>query len=324
MSDSRPKVFLGSTSEAKRLALAVTRELERIAEVTPWFAGTFQANHDAMTDLEVQADASDFAVFLFTPHDVVELRDQIMMIPRDNVVFELGLFWGRLKRERVFFVVPRSVAKARGDGSVVSEFHIPSDLNGLTYLTYDPDRTNLDAAVSTACGAIADRIAELGPYRSPAHASLLQFLIQFSADIVRDGARKYEHLYEAVRTAYDGGSVGRVSGAAVWRAEGNDGIRQVAGNVGRGKFYSFSAYQDAGEQVPLVVDVFRTSTEQAILYKGHGVGKIYLLCYPVGKELVVTVHLTGNVSTREQLEQLMDENDELMSTVHYVFGGDPA
>ncbi|NBD24514.1 TIR domain-containing protein [Paenibacillus glycinis] len=324
MPQSRPKLFLGSTSEAKKLALAVMKELERVAEVTPWFAGAFQVNNDTMTDLEHQADISDFAVFLFTAHDVVELRDKVMMIPRDNVVFELGLFWGKLKRGRVFFVVPRAVAQERPDGRVIDEFHIPSDLNGLTYLTYDPDRPNLDAAVSTACGAIAARIEELGAYQNPAHASLLQFLIQFSADIVVDGGRKYEHLYEAIRTAYDGRAVGKVSGAAVWKAEGSDGIRQVAGNVGRGKFYSFSAYEDAGEQAPLVVDVYRTSTEQAILYKGHGVGKIYLLCYPVGRELVVTVHLTGHVSTREQLEQLMDANEELMSTVHYLFGGDPA
>ena len=293
MPQSRPKLFLGSTSEAKKLALAVMKELERVAEVTPWFAGAFQVNNDTMTDLEHQADISDFAVFLFTAHDVVELRDKVMMIPRDNVVFELGLFWGKLKRGRVFFVVPRAVAQERPDGRVIDEFHIPSDLNGLTHLTYDPDRPNLDAAVSTACGAITARIEELGAYRSPAHAALLQFLIQFSADIVVDGGHRYEHLYEAIRRRH-GQAVGKVSGAAVWKAEGSDGIRQVAGNVG-GQVLLLLGLRGRGRTGAAGRRRVRTSTEQAILYKGHGVGKIYLLCYPVGRELVVTVHLTGHV-----------------------------
>lgn len=324
MADSKPRLFIGSSSEAKPYAMAVMRELQRYAEVAPWFAGVFKVNNATMDDLETQVDHNDFAVFVFGPDDIVDFRGKTVLAPRDNTLFELGLFWGHLRRGRVFYIVPIQ-SKKTYQGTEIAEFHIPSDLHGLTFITYDASMSNKDAAVVTACDSIRQKIDEHGPFVNPAHQSLISFLTQFSKDLLTDPGRKYDYLYEAIRTAYDTRTFmsAKVSGAAVWSVEGTDGIRQVAGNVGRGKFYNFKDYQSKSATKPLVIDAHLTGTEQVILYNKTGVASVYLLCYPVGKELVVTIHLTinGGVATT-RIESMMDRNQELMSSIHYIFGGE--
>ena len=49
-------------------------------------------------------DRFDFAVLVITPDDVVSIRGDIRQAPRDNVMFELGLFMGRLGPARTFAV----------------------------------------------------------------------------------------------------------------------------------------------------------------------------------------------------------------------------
>ncbi|MNC20547.1 putative nucleotide-binding protein containing TIR-like domain protein [compost metagenome] len=324
MVDSKPRLFIGSSSEAKPYAVAVMRELQRYAEITPWFAGVFIVNNATMDDLETQVDQNDFAVFVFGSDDIVEFRGKTVLAPRDNTIFEMGLFWGQLRRDRVFYIVPVETKRTYQD-KAVTEFHIPTDLHGLSFITYDSSMGNKDAAVVTACDSIRQKIDELGHFVNPAHQSLISFLTQFSKDLLSDPGRKYDFLYEAIRTAYDTNIIAgsKVSGAAVWTVEGTDGIKQVAGNVGRGKFYNFKDYQSESATKPLVIDVYLTGTEQAILYNRTGVASVFLLCYPVGKELVVTIHLTinGGVATT-RIGSLMDENEGLMSSIHYIFGGE--
>ena len=72
--------------------------------------------------------------------------------PRDNVIFELGLFIGRIGRRRSFLVEPRG-----------EEAKLPSDLSGITSITYKYDRKDLAAALGPACKRVRDIIKELGP-----------------------------------------------------------------------------------------------------------------------------------------------------------------
>jgi hypothetical protein len=93
-------------------------------------------------------ETSDFGIFVFSPEDLVTIRNQQSLATRDNVVFELGLFIGRLGKKRSFFVLPRDQ----------ENFRLPTDLIGVTPATFDPDRTNLQAALGPACNQIRNAI----------------------------------------------------------------------------------------------------------------------------------------------------------------------
>jgi predicted nucleotide-binding protein len=70
----------------------------------------------------------DFATLVFTADDLVQKRDHATKAPRDNVIFELGLFMGALGRRRTF------VVHSRTDSPM-----LPTDLAGITTATYVTD-----------------------------------------------------------------------------------------------------------------------------------------------------------------------------------------
>ena len=150
--------------EGVSIAYSIQEELEFDAEVTVWPQDIFRARSTAMESLQSALLRFDFAVFVVSPDDHLSSRGREWEAPRDNVIFELGLFIGRLGRERVFFVVPRNALL----------MHLPSDLLGVTALSFDPTRSdgNIRASLGAACNQLrqvfttAARLAPQGPAKS--------------------------------------------------------------------------------------------------------------------------------------------------------------
>jgi len=63
-----------------------------LAIVQLWTHDVFGPSRFPIEDLEAQLDRADFAVLVLRPDDRVESRGKEHDAPRDNVVFELGLF----------------------------------------------------------------------------------------------------------------------------------------------------------------------------------------------------------------------------------------
>jgi len=150
---SKPALFIGSSSEGLDFARAVRSLLAQDAEVTLWNEGFFLVGDTFIDSLVKSLSRFDFAAVVLTPDDLVTSRDHTILSPRDNALFELGLFMGRLGRERTFVVRPQ------GD-----RIKIPSDLAGLTTAPYVWPRGdgNHMAAVGAACDSIRERIRALG------------------------------------------------------------------------------------------------------------------------------------------------------------------
>jgi hypothetical protein len=149
----RPAVFIASSTQGLDVAYALQQNLEDVIESTVWPQGVFQPGGVLLDDLVAIVSACDFGIFVFHPDDVGEMDGVRVSTVRDNVIFELGLFVGKLGRQRSFVVKPQRTS-----------IRIPSDLAGLTMGTYDPARRdgNLVAAVGSAAHAIRRRIRELG------------------------------------------------------------------------------------------------------------------------------------------------------------------
>ena len=111
--------------------------------------GVFQLSPASIESLLSALDRMDYGVFVFAPDDKVMMRGKQKMAARDNVVFGLGLFMGRLGRGRGFLVTPEG-----------HNLHLPSDLLGVTPATYDPVRAKTECipALGVACNAIREII----------------------------------------------------------------------------------------------------------------------------------------------------------------------
>lgn len=102
----KPRIFLGSSGEAIDVCYAMQQELERDFEVTVWSQDVFRLTHDALDSLLTALDSSDAGIFVLREDDLTESRGQSSPTVRDNVVFELGMFIGRLGRDRTFMLSP--------------------------------------------------------------------------------------------------------------------------------------------------------------------------------------------------------------------------
>jgi predicted nucleotide-binding protein len=148
------RVFIISSAEALPIARAIENAFEYDPfNVTVWTDGVFRASWYPVESLEQQLDNSDFAIAIASPDDVVESRGKSATTARDNVVFELGLFIGRLGRKRAFLLEPRG-----------EEVKLPSDLTGITTIPYRPaSDKETPAVLGPACNKMREIILDLGP-----------------------------------------------------------------------------------------------------------------------------------------------------------------
>jgi CRP/FNR family transcriptional regulator, cyclic AMP receptor protein len=147
-----PKLFVVSSSEALPVANALRSGLEKDVFSTVWNEGVFFAGGYPLEALEKQVSESDFAVAIAEPDDISVSRGTRAPTVRDNVLFELGLFMGKLTRYRTILVHPK-----------VKELKLPSDLHGLTLIPYEAgDVSTVDARIAPACDAVRALVKRLG------------------------------------------------------------------------------------------------------------------------------------------------------------------
>jgi CAP12/Pycsar effector protein, TIR domain len=128
----KPRIFLGSSGQQEKLLRALTRGLKDIADVEPWTT-VFNPGVSTLERLVELTREVDFAAFVFAQDDWTRKGASPDAAsgeasPRDNVVFEAGLFGGALGIRRTF-ILHANGAK------------LPTDLIGLTSIRYDPDTT---------------------------------------------------------------------------------------------------------------------------------------------------------------------------------------
>jgi predicted nucleotide-binding protein len=105
----KPRIFLGSSGRQAKLLQALTRGLEEVAHVDPWTTSFHPGTSTLERLLELTREV-DFAAFVFARDDwttsgaAVPADGSAQASPRDNVVFEAGLFGGALGMRRTFIL----------------------------------------------------------------------------------------------------------------------------------------------------------------------------------------------------------------------------
>lgn len=125
----KPRIFIGSSGKQARLLQALTRGLQDVAHVDPWTT-SLTPGTSTLDRLVELAHRVDFAAFVFGRDDWTSRgpaagpsSDIGQESPRDNVVFEAGLFGGVLGMRRTFILHDRAAK-------------LPTDLLGLICIRY--------------------------------------------------------------------------------------------------------------------------------------------------------------------------------------------
>jgi hypothetical protein len=156
------RVFIGSSSEQRRLVEWLTAfirsdyagKLDPVPWTLPWTGGSF-----TLENLLRIVDDTDAAILFWTADDKTWYRDTTRQQPRDNLLFEAGLFIAKHGRARTQLMVPKyQPGDARGSVA------IPTDLAGLTWQSYqwadgEADATGLPLTARATC----DQLSILGP-----------------------------------------------------------------------------------------------------------------------------------------------------------------
>lgn len=162
VSDSKPSVFVGSSTEGLEVARAVQWQLRDVSEAQLWNEGVFSLGSGFFESLTQALIRFDFAVLVFTADDVVVSRDVDQNAVRDNVLIELGLFTGGLGRQRTFVLFEEG-----------EDVKVPSDLAGVVFATFRRPvaEAGLISAVAPACFDIRNAIRQQGKREDVARLS---------------------------------------------------------------------------------------------------------------------------------------------------------
>ncbi|MBS0549192.1 MAG: nucleotide-binding protein [Proteobacteria bacterium] len=125
MARRRPKLLIASSTEGLTYAKALKALLAPEIESEVWVEGFFAAGEFTLETLEERSSEYDGALVVATADDQVISRSRESPAPRDNLVFEFGLFVAIFGRRRALLLVEEK-----------SGVRMPSDVSGLTYIPF--------------------------------------------------------------------------------------------------------------------------------------------------------------------------------------------
>jgi hypothetical protein len=147
------KAFIGGSYENLNVAKAIKRALEKEVDCTVWADESFfRLSKTTLDTLAARVGEFDAGIFVFGEDDTVTSRGTDYSTPRDNVIFEHGLFCGRLGPERTFVIRAKSL-----------KLKWLSDLKGFSPAEYDQDRAkaDVDRALEDPCKQLTNELRQL-------------------------------------------------------------------------------------------------------------------------------------------------------------------
>jgi len=134
----KPRIFIGSSREGYPSAQVIKEKLSSIADCILWDEGFFETNKSTFESLSESSILFDFAILVASADDVQLKRGMLETIARDNIIFEFGLYIGKLGNKRAFLIKDKSL-------------DLPSDLFGITLPTYKTDPSDNGKTLEEVC-----------------------------------------------------------------------------------------------------------------------------------------------------------------------------
>ena len=119
----KPRIFIGSSTEGLPIAQKIKDFLKADYSCFLWTDDVFKYNENILETLLKSASLFDFGFMVFTCDDHSTVRGVKMETPRDNLLFEYGLFLGRIGHDKAFVLYEDGV-------------NIPTDLEDVTLASF--------------------------------------------------------------------------------------------------------------------------------------------------------------------------------------------
>ena len=142
-STEKPFCFLGSTEEKLSVADSLLCFLNDWSTTELWSDTVFGASDTAIETIESAFQRYDFSVFILTADDEVISRENRAYVPRDNIIFEIGLSIATIGRKNTILIKDKSAI-----------LKLPSDFSNLTHFEYDPSSNAIDSSMRSISGKI--------------------------------------------------------------------------------------------------------------------------------------------------------------------------
>jgi len=166
------KIFIGSSKEGLTIAKKLKKTLEKkfplFLNCKLWTDGEiFSLNKGTLDSLTIASRKFDYGIMIATADDIRKSRKIKASIPRDNVMFEMGMFIGSLGLSRAFLLVEKSAT-------------LPTDYNGVTVAFFEKDQQkSLDAAIKKIAVMIENTQLSYNLKPVPAAALALSYFDNF-------------------------------------------------------------------------------------------------------------------------------------------------
>lgn len=114
----KPRIFIGSSADNLSILKIISASLSTIGNCIEW-PDAFTQNKSNLDSLMIQTRLSDFSVLLAMKQDIMVKKGKSLIVARDNIIFEFGLFLGSTGINKAFLIAEEGI-------------DLPSDLDGIT------------------------------------------------------------------------------------------------------------------------------------------------------------------------------------------------
>lgn len=132
----KPRIFIGSSTEGLEVAKRIKTFFSSDYDCFLWTDDIFKNNESFMETLVKSASLFDFGFLVFSADDESIVRNEHFETPRDNILFEYGLFLGRVGLDRAFVIAQK-------------ESKIPTDMLGITQTRYEVITNDKNEKIAT-------------------------------------------------------------------------------------------------------------------------------------------------------------------------------
>ena len=214
---ARPKIFIASSGKNISIAKAFKNQLREYADADVWDEVFRKHNNESFLETLMQSKEDyEYGLFVWAADDAIANKKNAVYSPRDNVVFETGLFMGALGTPKIFIVYDDAIP-----------LKTPTDFLGINLIKFNSKelKQKKHSAIKDACKIIEYEIKKqrkMFPYLQGTWDSAYEITYQKPCKMAKEELRVEPFKNGILITSSDNTAddsytaYGRIMGDRIW------------------------------------------------------------------------------------------------------------